>query len=303
MGTSSDNRVSRRSRRNPPPFSVDPRKREAITPAPHESRTPEKGPWCPRSYTCFKILLIVRLSSAFWSHIGDCDETYNYWEPLHYLLYGRGFQTWEHAPEFALRSYTYILLHLVPAWFYEKFLNPPPVYVFFFVRAILALICAGAEVYLIGGIRLKAGSNVARWTLAILVGSAGMFVSGCALLPASTSMWLSMVALGAWCQGHFKLAIFSTAGSAFLSWPFAAILGLPIAVDLLLRRRKWGLFVIWCVISTGVLLGPQIMLDSAYYGRWVVAPWNIVSYNIFTSHGPDLYGNVCNKIVKEIGIP
>jgi alpha-1,2-mannosyltransferase len=25
--------------------------------------------------------------------ITDCDETFNYWEPTHYTLYGWGFQT------------------------------------------------------------------------------------------------------------------------------------------------------------------------------------------------------------------
>ncbi|TRY79306.1 hypothetical protein TCAL_06056 [Tigriopus californicus] len=295
MGVPADARHSRRARQPAPSArGSDPRRKRdqaARSASVNSAYTAvEPGPWCPRSYTAFKILLIVRLSSGLWSHIGDCDETYNYWEPLHFFLYGRGFQTWEHSPEYALRSYTYILLHLVPAWLYDKLLNPPPVYVFFFVRCILALVCTGAEVYWIRGIRQQIGPNVARLTLAILVGSAGMFVAGCALLPASTSMWLSMVAMGAWAQGHYPLAIFCTAGSTFLSWPFAAILGLPIALDVLVRRRRWSLFVVWSAISTVVLLVPQIWLDSAYYGRSVVAPWNIISYNIFTSHGPDLYG-------------
>ena len=46
-----------------------------------------------------------------WSGISDCDETFNYWEPLHYLIYGKGFQTWEYDPQYGLRSYFYILLH------------------------------------------------------------------------------------------------------------------------------------------------------------------------------------------------
>ena len=28
------------------------------------------------------MLLIVRLISAFCMHISDCDETFNYWEPV-----------------------------------------------------------------------------------------------------------------------------------------------------------------------------------------------------------------------------
>lgn len=31
-------------------------------------------------------------------------------------------------------------------------------------------------------------------------------------------------------------------------------------------------------------------IDSYFYGKLVIAPFNIVLYNIFTSHGPDLYG-------------
>ncbi|CAM9914877.1 unnamed protein product, partial [Choristocarpus tenellus] len=39
-------------------------------------------------------IVLVRMLSAGTTCIGDCDETFNYWEPLHYLLYGFGFQTW-----------------------------------------------------------------------------------------------------------------------------------------------------------------------------------------------------------------
>lgn len=36
----------------------------------------------PAGDTAFKLLLSARFCSAFWSHITDCDETYNYWEPV-----------------------------------------------------------------------------------------------------------------------------------------------------------------------------------------------------------------------------
>jgi alpha-1,2-mannosyltransferase len=28
--------------------------------------------------------------------ISDCDEVFNYWEPMHFMLYGTGLQTWEY---------------------------------------------------------------------------------------------------------------------------------------------------------------------------------------------------------------
>ena len=37
---------------------------------------------------------------------------YNFWEPLHYLDRGYGFQTWETSPAYAIRSWAYISLHL-----------------------------------------------------------------------------------------------------------------------------------------------------------------------------------------------
>lgn len=67
-----------------------------------------------------------------YANISDCDEgmkhrfdlglgssqslaVYNFWEPLHYLDRGYGFQTWEVSPQYAIRSWAYIALHHYPA--------------------------------------------------------------------------------------------------------------------------------------------------------------------------------------------
>jgi len=34
----------------------------------------------------------------------------------------------------------------------------------------------------------------------------------------------------------------------------------------------------------------MVYIDYQYYGKLVFAPVNIIIYNVFTSHGPDLYG-------------
>lgn len=39
---------------------------------------------------------MLRHMSATSNIIHDCDEVFNYWEPLHFLLYKSGFQTWEY---------------------------------------------------------------------------------------------------------------------------------------------------------------------------------------------------------------
>lgn len=43
-------------------------------------------------------------------------SVFNYWDPLHYLVHGKGFQTWEYSPEFSIRSYFYLLIHAGPAY-------------------------------------------------------------------------------------------------------------------------------------------------------------------------------------------
>lgn len=101
----------------------------------------------PGADTALKVLVSARLCSAFWSYIADCDETFNYWEPMHYLVYGKGLQTWEYSPQFALRSYTYLLFHCVPAWFYQAIFHPNPALIFYFVRCLLGLTCAAVESY------------------------------------------------------------------------------------------------------------------------------------------------------------
>lgn len=46
--------------------------------------------------SAFFFLLTARCLSVVFNIIHDCDEVFNYWEPLHYLLYGYGLQTWEY---------------------------------------------------------------------------------------------------------------------------------------------------------------------------------------------------------------
>lgn len=69
--------------------------------------------WTPPFRSVFLFLFGMRVWGAVVNTISDCDEVYNYWEPTHQLMYGRGFQTWEYSPQYALRSYIYVGAHAV----------------------------------------------------------------------------------------------------------------------------------------------------------------------------------------------
>ncbi|XP_063853624.1 alpha-1,2-mannosyltransferase ALG9-like [Scylla paramamosain] len=253
------------------------------------ARRGEGEAWSPTSYTALKALLSARLCAAIWSSVADCDETFNYWEPTHYFIYGRGLQTWEYSPSYALRSYTYILLHAVPGKVYATLLQYNRMLVFFFIRCLLALGCSGCELYFYRGVCKEFGSLVGSLTIGIMIFSAGMFGASTALLPSSFAMYMTLLSMGAWYQKCPQLAIFTTAISTFLGWPFAAALGLPIAFDILMRKKEITIFIKWCLISVITILVPMVQIDSHLYGRLVVAPLNIVLYNVFSS-GSSLYG-------------
>jgi len=68
------------------------------------------------------------------------------------------------------------------------------------------------------------------------------------------------------------------------------VLGLPIAIDLLFRKKRIRVFIMWSIVATICILAPAVYIDSQRFGKLVVAPLNIVLYNVLTDHGPDLYG-------------
>lgn len=56
----------------------------------------------------------------------DCElvqTVFNYWEPLHYVWRGKGFQTWEYSPDYAIRSYFYLLVNSFPGFVAQYFPN------------------------------------------------------------------------------------------------------------------------------------------------------------------------------------
>ena len=135
----------------------------------------------------------------------DCDETYNFWEPLHYVLFGSGMQTWEYAPQYALRSWTYIELHagllrLLPAALEKRL-------VFFVARQGLAVLCATCELVFCQAVAMRFGERVAALTLFFSAASSGMFHAGVALLPSTSCMYCVLLGHACWLRGRFALGL------------------------------------------------------------------------------------------------
>ena len=233
-------------------------------------------------------LAAMRILSALYNIITDCDETFNYWEPLHYFLFNYGFQTWEYSPLYAIRSYLYILLHGVPLYPLSHFLGKTQL--FYLLRLCLATLSIFVEFYFISTVRRKFSVSLSRTLTIVLAGNTGMFISTTAFLPSSFAIYFVTLAYAAWWNTRFKLSIFCIAVSALIGWPFSAALGLPIAIDLVILKRRFSLFLITSLISLLSIGSALIAVDSYFFGRLVFAPANIILYNIFSSSGATLYG-------------
>ncbi|KAH7729678.1 Plasmid Maintenance Protein containing protein [Aphelenchoides avenae] len=112
-----------------------------------------------------KILFSVRVMSSFWSQIADCDEVYNYWEPLHLLVFGRGFQT----------SRFYVWIHSVPSKVLFPALASSKVAFFHTLRGVIGLVSLVSDVVLYESVCQRLGNSVGRLYIIFSIFSVGMF--------------------------------------------------------------------------------------------------------------------------------
>lgn len=253
--------------------------------------------------------------------IMDCDEIYNYWEPLHFLQYKSGFQTWEYAPSFALRTYAYLLpLHWLQQALPEIMsislsnllvdhtITTTKLASFVGMRSFLAGMMGLAELVFLSALSyerpfadsLIAGGQVLSPISSMVVGilllfSTGMAHASAALLPSSSIMlwwlWAASAYLYGWIRMFCGLAVVAT---LTLGWPFGVVVFLPMGVDILwrhcgptLKSRCWLLFQVslWTILVQGIVM----YIDHNQYGIWTSPTLNIFQYNA-QAGGDELYG-------------
>ncbi|KAG8880375.1 mannosyltransferase [Tulasnella sp. 332] len=272
-----------------------------------------KRPWCPNFSVALRLILLFRVTAAVYSNITDCDEVFNFWEPLHYLDQGSGFQTWETSPAYSIRSWAYIALHLLPARA-SRIFNLEKRQSFFAVRVALAFICSYAEAKFYRTIVERVSDRVGRYTFFFLCFSTGMWSASAAFLPSSFAMCCNMMALSYAFEPPNRLnnrrttlAVMYFAIGAIVGWPFSLAVAIPFVLEemfvygndhiKLVDRQtwmmgRWARLVQACLTASLIFL-PVIALDSIAYGKLTVVPWNIIKYNVLNSDpsvGPQLYG-------------
>lgn len=186
---------------------------------------PKKDIKPPTWHLALAVFVLIRLTGAIWSLIADCDETFNYWEALHHLLYAgesgssKSLQTWEYSPGFAIRSWAYIVSHSAVAWTL-KLLRAPKVseassrihsnlplltlqrrpsarqpVIFYGVRCALALVSASAETKLVTAVARAVNPQTGWYLFLFLATNAGLWSASVALLPSTFTFYTTTIAL------------------------------------------------------------------------------------------------------------
>ncbi|KRZ83276.1 Alpha-1,2-mannosyltransferase ALG9 [Trichinella sp. T8] len=235
-----------------------------------------------------KALIFLRISAALLCPIMDCDEVYNYWEPVHMLVYGSGMQTWEYSPQYAIRSYAFLLFFSLPAKLISSVFSSK-LFLFTLMRVWISAFTIACDVLFAVVICKRLSSAVGFYYLIFQSIGCGSFLSGAALLPSSLAMAFTSCAYAACLSDRNTVAVWSIAASALLCWPFAALLGLPIALHMM-SCGQWRKLFIHTIASGCFICAFMIPVDSYFFGRLVIAPLNIILYNVFGTDGPNRYG-------------
>ena len=192
----------------------------------------------------FFLFVSVNFLAALYAPIQDCDETFNYWEPTHYLDHGYGLQTWEYSPEYAIRSWLYVVIHAVPGKVASLFLGKGA-YQFYVIRALIGLACAYAQTCLFCMTSKEVGPRIARIFQVVMLSSSGIFYASVAYLPSSFAMLTTMMGMTEFLNWQTGL---KTANGitwfgigAVVGWPFSGALVIPLFLDELVYVNLTGM--------------------------------------------------------------
>lgn len=204
-------------------------------------------PFAVKPIGAFYVFLGANILAALYAPIQDCDETFNYWEPTHYISHGYGLQTWEYSPEYAIRSWTYLAFHALAGSFRRLLPFPTKVYPvhnssllslirfkvaeFYFIRYALAFVCALCQTQMFRVVSGTLNPRIAMFFMMAMIFSPGMFHASAAFLPSSFAMYTTMLGMAAFMnwKGGLKTAqgIFWFAVGGVLGWPFSIALSAP----------------------------------------------------------------------------
>ena len=213
------------------------------------------------------------------------DETWQSVEVAHRVVWAQGHLTWEsdEAIRSSLLSLPYILVFKVLSLLhldYQLFVVVCP-------RLLAGLVTACGDWCLYRLVTVREGRRVAAWLLILTQTNWFLLYSGSRTLVNTTETSLLSLGLYLYPRPSFLLVV----ALSVMMRPTIAVAWAPLLLQYsfsLLRQGKVGRLVRNCLAPLG-LLGLLVLLDSLFYGRLVVTPYNFFRVNILHNLG-SFYG-------------
>ena len=225
------------------------------------------------------LLLMSRLMSGF-LHLPSCaDETFNYLEPLAYLDIGKGLQTWEYSPEFALR----------PWLFLEVFNFAMLPFSIHMLRVLclhvgIALLWFHAELRVADAIYGREGLRMANWYMLLSACSPGPIFAASQFLPSTIFAILQMWSVSFFLRDQWGRAVATGVASCLLPGnPIVGLVYVPFLLQCLRRGR-----LVRCLTSGVVVcclcFVTMAWMDHRRYGSMTFSIYNWFKYNVLNNH-------------------
>lgn len=230
------------------------------------------------------LLFASKLAATLMNFIQDCDEVFNYWEPLHFLQFGQeSFQTWEYCHTYKLRSWAYISLYSIFSKAPQMFLEKDAL--FYATKFLLGLLSFTTEYYLYKAIQQSHDKYISKSTynikirgtkqfnqidqsqisknfLIFLIFSPGMFISSTSFLPSAFGMYFITLAFAysllAPTKKNTSIIIAFVIFSGTWGWPFCLFFGLIYAIQRIIDRFIFSNFIF--LVKTAVKYTVLIMV-------------------------------------------
>lgn len=211
----------------------------------------------------FNLILAVNLIFVSYTIITDCDEVYNYWEPLYQLFafsspslgqdktamfaYERtAFQPWEYASQYALRSYAYLLIPYTLIKSLNILRNFSALEVFYMVKFCIAFTTSLAQYHFLYSLFKFYQSHyiVKSISLLSILFSPAFYISSSSkhinwiifpylyilgILPNTVSMIFVFFALSFYLEEKINSFIYCIILNTWFGWPYSSlVLFLPL---------------------------------------------------------------------------
>ncbi|PRP87670.1 putative purple acid phosphatase 20-like [Planoprotostelium fungivorum] len=230
-------------------------------------------------------IFVQFISCFFTEYSADASEGNDVWEPLHYLLYGKGIQSWEWSREYSLKSPLLPLILSIVGKIFQT-LGIPKFGTFYLIRFTLGVFGSYALYFFHGAVRKKFGEIVGITTLLLVLFNHTVILYLNRLSLDAFIAILNLFVFSFWMNDQIFLLIFLSTFTAFLRLNYLPIFAI-IMMHLIFtfEEKKTPIKIVmmlYAIASIIVMTGLFSAVDTAWYGKFTFTPLNSFLHNILS---------------------